>query len=193
MRIIAGEARGRRLFAPEGSDTRPTADRVRESLFNILSSRVVDARVLDLFAGSGALALESISRGASYAVLNDKSRAAARVIERNVALMRAESRTRVLCRDWRAALDQLAGERFSLIFLDPPYRMADVYGQVAEALRTNDMLTSDALLIMEHTAQITLALPAEFEIADERAYRDIRIALVRQKEEPHACNLPGQL
>ena len=64
---------------------------------------------------------------------------------------------------------------------------------MAEALRTNDMLTSDALLIMEHAAQITLALPAEFEIADERAYRDIRIALVRQKEEPHACNLPGQL
>ena len=83
MRIIAGSARGRRLFAPAGEDTRPTADRIRESLFNILGSRVWDARVLDLFGGTGAMSLEALSRGAQRAVIADIDRAAIRAIERN--------------------------------------------------------------------------------------------------------------
>ena len=86
MRIIAGEARGRRLFAPEGDETRPTADRVREALFNIIRAEVEGAVVLDLFAGSGALALEAISRGAARAVLCDRSPKAVAVIRRNIAL-----------------------------------------------------------------------------------------------------------
>ena len=84
MRIIAGEARGRTLIAPAGSTTRPTQDYVRESLFNILAPRLEDARVLDLFAGTGALSLEALSRGAAYAVLCDKDRAALQCIRKNI-------------------------------------------------------------------------------------------------------------
>ena len=190
MRIIAGEARGRKLFAPDGAETRPTADRVRESLFNILGTRVPDAQVLDLFAGSGALALEAISRGAAFAALCDMSRDAARVIERNIALMRAEDRTLFIRADWREALSRLRGRRFSLVFLDPPYRMLDVYALAAESMKALDLLTENAVLVMEHAAKSPLALPPGFEIYDERRYGDTNVALVREQ---YDRSLPGQL
>lgn len=191
MRIIAGEARGRKLFAPEGAETRPTADRVRESLFNILGARVIGAQVLDLFAGSGALALEAISRGADFAALCDKSQSAARVIGRNISLMRAEDQTLLIRADWCDALTRLRGRRFSLVFLDPPYRMLDVYASAAEALRSLGLLSEGALLVMEHGADTPLALPAGFEIFDERRYRDTAVALVREQSDDRS--LSGQL
>ncbi len=180
MRVIAGEFKGRRLFAPEGVETRPTADRVRESLFGILAAHVPDAQVLDLFAGSGALALEAISRGAAFAALCDASAGAARVIERNIALVRAEDRTRLIRADWREALARLSDRRFSLVFLDPPYRMADVYAQAAALLADRGLLAEGAVLVMEHAAKAPLALPAGFEIYDERRYGDTAVALVRE-------------
>ena len=100
MRIIAGEARSRTLKAPEGRDTRPTLDRVRENVFNILQGRVRDARVLDLFAGSGALSLEAVSRGASLAVMVDHDRAAIAVEKANVEALRFGDRTSILPMDW---------------------------------------------------------------------------------------------
>lgn len=190
MRIIAGEAKGRKLFAPDGAETRPTADRVRESLFNILSTAVYDAQVLDLFAGSGALALEAISRGAAFAALCDMSRDAARVIERNIALMRAENRTLLIRSDWREALARLRGRRFTLVFLDPPYRMLDVYTAVPEALKAQGLLSEDALIVMEHAAKTPLQPPAGFEIFDERRYGETSVALMREQ---YDRSLPGQL
>lgn len=190
MRIIAGAARGRKLIAPDGVETRPTADRVRESLFNILGRRVSDARVLDLFAGSGALALEAISRGAEFAALCDVSREAAKAIERNIALLRAEDRTLLIRADWREALARLRGRRFSIVFLDPPYRMLDAYASAAEALRAQGLLEADAVLVMEHAAKLAISLPEGFEIFDERRYGDTAVALIREQ---YDRSLPGQL
>ena len=181
MRIIAGTDRGRKLFAPEGVETRPTADRVRESLYNILGAKVTDAMVLDLFAGSGALALEALSRGAAFAALADNDPKAVRVIERNIQLMRAEDKTRLIRADWQDALRRLQGQRFSLVFLDPPYRMLDVYGLAAEQMRKMDLLAEGAVLVMEHAAKSPLTLPDGFEITDERRYGDTAVALVREK------------
>jgi len=181
MRIIAGDARGRRLFAPEGAETRPTADRVRESLFNILGARVRGAVVLDLFAGSGALALEALSRGAAFAALCDVSRDAARVIERNIALVRAEDRTLLVRSDWRLALPRLRGRRFTLVFLDPPYRLTGAYAEAAGALLALDLLDDRAVLVMERAAKAPLTLPGGFEAFDERRYGDTAVALVRRK------------
>ncbi|MBQ8952630.1 MAG: 16S rRNA (guanine(966)-N(2))-methyltransferase RsmD [Clostridia bacterium] len=183
MRIIAGEARGRRLFAPEGDETRPTADRVREALFNIIRAEVEDAAVLDLFAGSGALALEAISRGATSAVLCDKSPRAVQVIRRNAALMRAEDRVTVVSGDWQRAVS--AGEgRFTLVFLDPPYRMTAVYAQAAQALLAAGRLAEGALIVMEHDAdQPIQGLTPPFEVADRRRYRDTALTLVRVRSE----------
>ena len=173
MRIISGEARGRKLFAPQGLNTRPTADRVKESVFNILGRRVVEARVLDLFAGSGALALECISRGA------------AAVIEKNIALLRCAERTLLINMDWRRALKQLQGHRFSLVFLDPPYKMVESYGQVAQALKADGLLENDAALVMEHSREVSLEgrLGQGFEIFDKRVYGESAVSFVRRTEE----------
>jgi len=179
MRIIAGEARGRRLFAPEGDETRPTADRVREALFNIIRAEVPDAVVLDLFAGSGALALEALSRGARRAVLCDRSARAIQAICRNIGLMRAEDRTRVIAGDWQKAVSSDGGP-FTLVFLDPPYRMTEVYAQAARRLYEAGRLAEDALIVMEHDAGRPIeGLAPPFILADERTYRDTAIALVR--------------
>jgi len=127
MRIISGDARGRTLVAPAGQKTRPTQDYVRESLFNILQFQVNGASVLDLFAGTGALALESISRGAASAVLVDSDRSACEAIRKNIRSVQCADRCRLIQRDYRQALGEIAadGEKFSLVFLDPPYRMTE--------------------------------------------------------------------
>ena len=176
MRIIGGENRGRRLFAPEGDETRPTSDKVREALFNIIRNDVPGARVLDLFAGSGALSLEALSRGADSAVLCDKSRKAVAAIRRNIELTGDGSRTQVLCSDWQGALSG----RFSLVFLDPPYRMTAVYAEAANRLLAGGHLTEDALIVMEHDAGMTVGgLNEPLYAADTRTYRDTALTFVR--------------
>ena len=138
MRIISGDARGRKLFAPSGEDTRPTADRIRESLFNILSNRVWDAEVLDLFGGTGAMALEALSRGAAHAVIVDSDREAIRAIQRNAEGVLKDAlneRAKIIRADYRAAIDAMPEVRFDLVFLDPPYRMTDAYADALTRLR----------------------------------------------------------
>lgn len=169
MRIIAGSARGRTFDAPQGRDTRPTLDRVRENVFNILQMKVRDAKVLDLFSGSGAMAFEAISRGAAEAVLVDIDRAANAVQRQNAAKLRMEGQCRILQCDWQMAIRQLtaAGERFQVIFLDPPYAMHDMV-PVMEALRP--LLAEDAVILLEHEAKMFPATPDGFELYDSRKY-----------------------
>ena len=121
MRIITGSARGARLLAPKGMTTRPTADRVKESVFNILGDKVRDRRVLDLFAGSGALGLESLSRGASHALMVDRDSVG--IIAKNAAHTHLEHKAKILDMDVMAALSRLEKEEkcFGIIFSDPPY------------------------------------------------------------------------
>ena len=123
MRIISGDARGRKLFAPAGEETRPTADRIRESLFNIIGTRVFDAQVLDLFGGTGAMALEALSRGAAHAVIVDVAREAIQAIERNAQGVLKDDlprRARIIRSDYRTAIGTLGGMAFDVVFLDPP-------------------------------------------------------------------------
>ena len=128
MRIIAGEARGRRIEAPAGRNTRPTLDRIRENMFNILQADIPESRILDLFAGSGALSLEAISRGAASAVLVDSDRKASMIQKQNAESLRFNDRTRLYCCDWTRAVRTLQEEKqkFDIIFLDPPYAMTDL-------------------------------------------------------------------
>ena len=120
MRVISGTARGRKLVSPEGNQVRPTLDRVKEAVFNMLAFSVQDASVLDLFAGSGGLGVEALSRGAARAVFVDASEASLRVVRENLALTRLEEKAACVCSDF---LTYLSGQResFDLIFLDPPY------------------------------------------------------------------------
>ena len=130
VRIISGEHRGRRITAPPGKGTRPMLDRVREAVFSSLGEQVVDARVLDLFSGSGSLGLEALSRGAASARFVERGRAAQTALRENIATLRLEERVELLACDAlspraRAAPPEMEGAWADLIFLDPPYPMIE--------------------------------------------------------------------
>ena len=120
MRIISGTARGTKLYTLEGNNTRPTLDRVKEPLFSIIQNKIKDAIVLDLFSGSGALALEALSRGAKKAILCDNSPKAIEIIKKNIEKTHFEQTTEILCMDYKKCLNKI-NERINIIFLDPPY------------------------------------------------------------------------
>ena len=181
MRIISGEAKGRTIYAPHGTQTRPTSDKIRGSLFNIIGSRVTDARVLDLFGGTGALALEALSRGAESAVIADNSHQAQQVIERNARSVLKddfEYRIRIMCADYRSAIDALEDSLFDLVFLDPPYRMTEAYGEALSRLLSADMLAPGCLIVMERQKSVGVPLPESFGVFDTRMYGDTAVDFV---------------
>jgi 16S rRNA (guanine(966)-N(2))-methyltransferase RsmD len=172
MRVIAGEWRGRPLKAPPGAATRPTSDRVREALFSILAGTVPGARVLDLFAGSGALGIEALSRGAAWATFVDSAAPAIRAIEANLEALQAtaEVRRTDAVRFLAAARDR--GALYDLVFLDPPYRDAErLAPALSEALPA--VLAPGAVAVAEsdRRAPLDLTLPLQ----DERRYGDTLI------------------
>ena len=175
MRIVAGLYGGRRIAAPAGRSTRPTSDRVREALFSILGDAVHEARVLDLFAGSGALGIEALSRGAREAVFVDSDARAVAAVRANLAALGAEAA--VHRRDAFAWLASAAGT-FDLVFADPPYSSAGLTaGRLAELLPP--LLTDSSLTVTESDKRDPLELPLP--LADERTYGDTRIAIHRGK------------
>ena len=186
MRIISGEARGRTLFAPSGDQTRPTSDKIRGSLFNILGMNVQDARVADLFGGTGALSLEALSRGAKHAVIVESSRQAFDVIRRNaqnVLKDELDSRAKLMKMDYRSAVAQLAGYRFDLVFLDPPYRMTDAYADAILRLDAVSALEDDVIIVAERSRDAAVEYPQGFEIYDTRNYGETSIDFVRRRPE----------
>jgi 16S rRNA (guanine966-N2)-methyltransferase len=167
---VAGEFKGRRLAAPRGAGTRPTADRVREALFSMLGD-VGDARVLDLYAGSGALGIEALSRGAAFAVFVERDPRAIAAIERNLSRLEVDAvvqRADVL--RWLAR----AEGPFDLVFCDPPYDVASrLAGPLAE--RLPGLTADDARIVTESDKRKPLELP--FPLIVERSYGDTRIAI----------------
>jgi 16S rRNA (guanine(966)-N(2))-methyltransferase RsmD len=155
VRIIAGEFRGRRLKAPRGRNTRPTPDRVREALFSVLADAVADARVVELFGGTGSLGLESLSRGAAHAVFLEKNRGALACLTENIETLGVADRTTVHRRSafsFPAIAEQ--GGPFDLVFADPPFRQFD---DSAGRRRLEDLLAAlpvrpDGLVVVEHKA-----------------------------------------
>ena len=174
MRVVAGRFGGRALVAPRGRATRPTSDRVREALFSILGDSVAGTRVLDLFAGSGALAIEALSRGASDATLIDSSAAAVAAIRRNLAEVGIEAEVRR-----QDALAYLRGasrdaRQYDLVFLDPPYRHASALGrELSTAL--GPVLAPPARVVAESDRRAPLDL--DLDLLDERRYGDTLIRI----------------
>lgn len=158
MRIIAGTNKGRTLKAPKWAGLRPTSDKLRETLFNILQHRLDGARVLDVFAGTGAVALEALSRGAAGATCVESDRRAAALIAENAALCRETDRC-VIIRDVveRALVKPLPGGPFDLIVLDPPYEYAHLAAVVANAATQR---AADGMVILEHATRVTPPQPA---------------------------------
>jgi 16S rRNA (guanine966-N2)-methyltransferase len=182
MRIIAGEFRGRRLLPPEGDVTRPITDRVKQSLFDILTPRLPDARVYDCFAGTGSMGLESLSRGAAEATFFEADRSAGQRLRKNIAALGLGNRCRVVGQDlfrWFASAP--APERpIDLAFLDPPYRFVrerpDELRKLAERLTTH--LAPDGTIVFRHDAADRLELPG-LSRADERTYGGMTIEFLR--------------
>jgi len=174
VRVVAGRFGGRTLVAPRGPATRPTSDRVREALFSILGDSVAGARVLDLFAGSGALGIEALSRGASEVDLVDSSAAAVGAIRRNldalsvVAVVRRQDAFAFLERARRDA------RQYDLVFLDPPYRRASALGRELSAALA-PILAPDARVVAESDRRAPLEL--DLELLDERRYGDTLIRI----------------
>lgn len=172
MRIIAGERRGARIAAPKGPHTRPTSDRAREAVFNLLGP-VDDATVLDLFAGSGAMGLEALSRGARRAVFVESDRAACAVIAQNLEKLRLTGAV-VLCQDALQALRDARGHGYDLVFVDPPYEgWAELQPRLATALPA--VLASTGLLVVETSARVQPELPLD--LVTSRRYGSARISL----------------
>lgn len=183
MRIIAGDAKGRPIAAPSGNGTRPTSDKLRGALFNILYGRVLDSNVLDLFGGTGALALEAISRGASAATIVEKNPAAARIIERNALNVVGESyseRVRIIKGDYASAIGCIRGNQFDIIFIDPPYHMLDAYTNALERLRQNKCLASGAVIVLERQKDAAVILPEGFICRDTRVYGETAVDFVEE-------------
>lgn len=151
MRIGSGELKGRKLYAPKGSSTRPTSARLKKSLFDVLAATVDGARVLDLFAGAGALGLESLSRGAAGAVFVERGRKAADVIRRNIDDLGVDGRAELMAMDVRVALAKLAqeGEQYNLVFADPPYQAGALDG-VLMLLGAGELVGDGGLVVVEH-------------------------------------------
>ena len=185
MRIIGGLMRGTKLYTLEGENTRPTLDRVKESLFNILNFKLQDAVVLDLFSGSGALGLESISRGAKKAVLCDASKAAYKIILSNVEKTKVNEKVKVYNIDYEKCLSMLANEKykFDVIFLDPPYE-SEYYEKSLEKIYNLDLLADDATIIIETDDRDRIISNIDnnkYYICDERKYGRATLMFLNRK------------
>jgi 16S rRNA (guanine966-N2)-methyltransferase len=183
MRIVAGRAKGRRIHAPRGRDVRPTADRVREALFSSISSRLPGARVLDLFAGTGALGLEALSRGARAAVFVEQDVTTARLLRQNIDVCGMTPFSQVIRRDALAAVRQLAKQHavFDIIFLDPPYR-GPMLENVLYRLLETPLLEEEFLIVAEHPEALPPKLPNELTIVSTRHYGKTVLSFIQAVE-----------
>ncbi|MCX7710671.1 MAG: 16S rRNA (guanine(966)-N(2))-methyltransferase RsmD [Clostridia bacterium] len=157
LRVISGSARGHKLKTPKGSSTRPTTDRVKESLFNIIAAYIPEAEVLDLFAGTGNLGIEALSRGAANAVFADKSAECVNIIKDNLNHTKLSDKAKVLSGDASMVLMRLKneGKRFDLIFLDPPYNTG-LAQEMLSGIAQYELLKTDGLIVAESDRQDTL-------------------------------------
>src|SRR5262245_53575423 len=187
MRIVGGRLRGRALAAPKSQAIRPTADRLRESLFNILAHAYGDpvsgARVLDLFAGTGALGLEAMSRGAAFALFIDDGAEARALLRENVEALGLGGATRIFRRDATRLGDPGKLEPFSLAFLDPPYGKGLAQQALASA-RADGWLVPDALCVVEEETAAAFQPPDGFEQLERRAYDDTEFVFLRALAPP---------
>ena len=172
MRIISGRARGTKLYTLEGDSTRPTLDRVKESIFNIIQSDIKDSIFLDLFAGSGAIGLEAASRGAKKAILCDKSKEAMQIIKKNILKTHLENVVETYLLDFRALLNDKLNEKLDIVYIDPPYK-SDFAIQAVNIILENNLITKDSLILVEtdRKEEVEEKLKkVDVRIIDERKY-----------------------
>jgi 16S rRNA (guanine966-N2)-methyltransferase len=184
VRIIAGEWKGRPLVAPVGDVARPTTDRVKESMFNLMGHHAYHGVVVDLFAGSGALGLEALSRGADFCVFVDKNLRSIRAIRENLLRCQALERASVLNVDWKKAWSSVENEfsAVSWVFIDPPYRMG-LWLDVLERMSSSPVKIHEGV-VCEHPKGDTLPIEfGRFYMVKQRTYGDITVSIYRENKE----------
>ncbi len=183
MRIIAGENRGKKLKAVPGMKTRPTADRVKEAVFSSISEDLYGSRFLDVFSGTGNIALEAVSRGAASAVLLEKDTDALQVIQDNVAACRQQERCTILRGDSIASMNTLSrqGKQFEFIYVDPPYQ-AGLYEEVLKNIAEKNLLAQDGMILLECAKNTSISMENSiFFIYKEKCYGDTCVLYVKRK------------
>ena len=185
MRVITGTARGRVLKELEGLETRPTTGKVKESLFSIIQFDIEGRRVLDLFAGSGALGLEAVSRGAESAVFCDSARESIDIVNANIKKLGYGNKCRVYHCDWERAVSMMAfrGDRFDIVFIDPPYG-AGISDKAAATLYDKGLLAEGFIIALEHDSKLPPMIEHDkLEIYDVRHYGELTaISFIRERQ-----------
>ena len=182
MRIISGTARGTKLYTIEGTDTRPTLDRIKESLFNIIKNKISDSYVLDLFAGSGAIGLEFASRGAKKVILCDNSKEAVKIINKNIEKTNLQEKVELKNIASYKLLNSMQNQKFDIIFIDPPYN-SDLIVKSVEKIFLNDILSTEGIIILEtDQEERILEEIKEYEqnIYDIRRYGRVKLIFMRK-------------
>lgn len=171
VRVISGSARGLKLNTPGDDRVRPTTDRVKESMFNIVQDWVYDSQVLDLFAGSGALGIEALSRGASQAVFCDNSLDSIKIIKSNIEKARVVDRSQIVSGDFKRCLRDMEAKNqsFDMIFVDPPY-YEGLFEEVLDTIRSCKILKKDGIVIVEHDAKRPIGRVEGLEVYKEKKY-----------------------
>jgi len=184
MRVISGKSRGKKLVSLEGDNTRPTLDRVKEALFNIIQNNIQDAVILDLFAGSGALGIEALSRGAKEVVFCDKVLEAVKVIKKNIEATNNLEKSTIINKDFNWVLESLDNQnkRIDIVFLDPPYKTN--FAIIAlQKIIMSDLLTEDGIIVMETddiTKENEIVKIKNAEIFDKRKYGSVWLIFIRK-------------
>ena len=183
MRIISGKAKGTKLYTLEGINTRPTLDRVKESIFNIIQYNLQDAIVLDLFAGSGAIGLEMLSRGAQKAVLCDKSAEAIKIINKNIQKTHMEEKAQVYNLDYESCIEKVQNKKFDIIYIDPPYNTNFIVKSL-QLIIEKSILQKDGMIILETDDEERILKEIEnieVTIKDKRKYGRAVIIFLNKK------------
>ncbi|GAA0707992.1 16S rRNA (guanine(966)-N(2))-methyltransferase RsmD [Paraclostridium ghonii] len=151
MRVISGKARGLKLNTPKNEDVRPTTDRVKESLFNIINGYIIDGEILDLFAGTGSLGIECLSRGASKCVFVDLNKSSIDIVKSNIKKARVEANSEVMNIDFKSAIEKVKNNsyKFDVIFMDPPY-YKDMFIDALKKIEQSNILKEDGIIVVEH-------------------------------------------
>ena len=177
MRVIAGKYKGRTLFSPKDQAIRPTTDRIKENVFNLLQGRIAGAAFLDLFGGSGAMTIEALSRGAAEAVTVDASRDSAALIKKNFQKVGVMREAQLIELPYDVAVKRLVGRKFDVIYLDPPYKapyIADIFDKIAEGA----LLTEGGVTVYEHATDIPFSPADGWEMLDSRKYGSVTIEIL---------------
>jgi len=177
LRVIAGKIRGKKLYSLDGDNTRPTTDRVKENIFNIIMPYISGGRVLDLFAGSGALGIEALSRGATYCDFVENNRQALDIVKKNLCETPFLNECNVHFTDFSAFLEN-TDKVYDIIFLDPPYK-AGYYGKALEIIRRRNLLSGDGVVVMERDSGSREEITDGFEILKDRKYGHTSVLILK--------------